>query len=144
MNFNQQILYVMILTLSVISIVYFYNISEIDAQVNRTQASIKLDPGVVEVQPPVNINTSQTIQLEPGPLNDTLNANGLFSSVKPSINDSGALIGVKEPISGQIIARDVKFVPPAEVTGPSITGTLDTNGLFSRSYAPESAFSDPQ
>ena len=118
MNFNQKFLYIMTLTLSIISIVYFYNISEIDAQANRTQAlTIQLEPGVVEFQPPVNINTGQTIKLP------------------------GTLIGVKDPITGQIIARDVKFISP-EVTGPSVTGTLDANGLFSRNDAPESAFAN--
>jgi hypothetical protein len=119
MNFNRKFLYVMTLTLSIISLVYFYNISDIDAQVNRTQAlTIQLDPGVVEFQPPVNINTGQTIKLP------------------------GTLIGVKDPITGQIIARDAKFVPP-EVTGPSVTGTLDANGLFSRTDAPESSIGNP-
>jgi hypothetical protein len=120
MNFNQQFLYVMTLTLSIVSIVYyFYNIHEIDAQANRTQAlTIQLDPGVVEFQPPVDTNTGQTIKLP------------------------GTLIGVKDPVTGQIIARDVKFVPP-EVTGSSIIGTLDANGLFSRSDAPDSSFANP-
>jgi len=46
MNFNQELLYVMTLTLSIISIVYSYNVSDVNAQVNRTQAlTIQLNPG---------------------------------------------------------------------------------------------------
>ena len=38
MNFNQKLLYVMTLTLSIISIIYSYNVCDVNAQINRTQA----------------------------------------------------------------------------------------------------------
>ena len=90
-----------LLFLSTLPILTMISINYIDyahGQLNQTQAlTIQSNPGVVEVQPPVDINTGQTIKLP------------------------GTLIGVKDPITGQIIARDVKFLPP-EVTGPSVTG----------------------
>jgi hypothetical protein len=111
-----------LLFLSTLPILTMISINYIDyahGQLNQTQAlTIQSNPGVVEFQPPVDSNTGQTIKLP------------------------GTLIGVKDPVTGQIIARDVKFVPP-EVTGSSIIGTLDANGLFSRSDAPDSSFANP-
>jgi hypothetical protein len=97
-----------LLFLSTLPILTMISINYIDyahGQLNQTQAlTIQSNPGVVEFQPPVDSNTGQTIKLP------------------------GTLIGVKDPVTGQIIARDVKFVPP-EVTGSSITKTNSTSTL---------------
>lgn len=89
MNFTQKLLYVMMLTLFIISIVYSYNVSDVDAEVNRTQElTVQSNLAVIEFQPPVDTNTSQRIELP------------------------GNLIGINDPNIGQMNSRDIKFVPP--------------------------------
>lgn len=60
MNFNQK-LYVMTLTLSIISIIYSYNVCDVNAQINRTQVlTIQLNQDLIEFKPPIDINILNT------------------------------------------------------------------------------------
>ena len=58
MNFNYK-LYVIILTLSIIFIIYSYNVSNINAQINGTQ-TLTVQLYQDEFQPPIDINTLTT------------------------------------------------------------------------------------
>ena len=59
MNFNQKLLYAIILTISIISIAFSYNFDDVNAQINKTQAlTIQLDQD--EFQPPIGSKTLST------------------------------------------------------------------------------------
>ena len=92
------------LILFVMIIVYINNIDYAYGQVNETQ-SLQVNPGTITPQPLKDARTGVDQKFP------------------------GKLIGILDPNTGQIIAKEVQFVPP-EVTGPSVVGSSQASGLF--------------
>jgi hypothetical protein len=97
--------------LSILSLISINNIDYVYAQFNETQRT-QLNVGTIEPQPLVNTETGQDIMFP------------------------GKLIGITDPQTGQIIAKEVQIIPP-KVTGPSVTSS-NADGLFSTSGLPDS------
>jgi len=94
----------LILIISIILTISLNNIDYVHGQnETRTQAT-QINPGTIEPQPLVNTDTGQDVALP------------------------GRLIGVQDPKTGQIIAKEVEVIPP-KVTGPSAVTTLNGNPL---------------
>src|SRR5215210_8389666 len=91
--------------ISILSILTIISINSIDfahAQFNETQ-SLQVNPGNIEPQPLVNAKTGQDLALP------------------------GTQIAVRDPDTGQISTKEVKFIPP-KVTGSSITTSINKTG----------------
>jgi hypothetical protein len=122
MKYNSEFLFLLLLNL--LSVVYFYNMDDVNAQINKTRTLVvQQNPGIIELQPPIDAQTGEVIELP------------------------GTVVAIKDPQTGQLITKEVKFQPP-NVTGPSWSSTinqeplLDTNlGLLSS--VPNSPIGNP-
>ena len=118
--------FLFILTLNLLSIVYFYNIDYAHGQTNgtTTQTLIQQNPGIIKLQPPIDAQTGAIIELP------------------------GTVVAIKDPQTGQLITKEVKLVPP-EVTGPSLSTTtiqeplLDPNLGLLTTVPPYSVVGNP-
>jgi hypothetical protein len=99
MKYNSKFLF--LLTLNLLSVAYFYNMDDVDAQINETQTLIQQNPGVIELQPPIDAETGEVIELP------------------------GTIVAIKDPVTGQLITKEIKLQPP-KVTGPSLSSTSTT------------------
>lgn len=100
----------------VIMLISISHVNYADAQ-NQTQTLLQFQPGTIVNNPPLLKSTAQVVELQ------------------------GTIIGVRDPNDPtKIIPKEVQFQPPT-VTGPSVTGTLDSNGLFATA-APEVGFGE--
>jgi hypothetical protein len=95
------------LFLSIIPIIILFSINNIDdahGQNNgtTTQTLVQQNPGSIELQPPIDAQTGQTIKLP------------------------GTVVGIKDPVTGEILTREVKL-QPAKVTGSSLSSTTPSS-----------------
>jgi hypothetical protein len=99
-----------LLFVSIIPIIILFSTNNIDyvhGQTNgtSTQTLIQQNPGVVELQPPIDAETGQTIKLP------------------------GTAVTVKDPETGQLVVEEIKLQPPV-VTGPSLSSTINQEPLL--------------
>jgi hypothetical protein len=99
MKYNLKFLFLLILNLLLAA--FFYNMDGVDAQINETQTLIQQNPGVMELQPPIDVETGEAIELP------------------------GTIVAIKDSNTGQLITKEVKLQPP-KVTGPSLSSTSTT------------------
>ena len=108
---QQNLPSLLLLILSIQIILGYYTISEVNAQIDQTEnltnqsQSLQVNPGTIEPQPLKDARTGVDQKFP------------------------GKLIGILDPNTGQIIAKKVEVIPP-KVTGPSVVGNSQANGLF--------------
>jgi hypothetical protein len=119
---------ILLLFVSILPIIILFSINNIDdahGQNNgtTTQTLVQQNPGSIELQPPIDAQTGQTIKLR------------------------GTAVTIKDPVTGQLVVEEIKLQPP-EVTGPSLSSTVNQEPLLDAnlgllSTAPNSPIGNP-
>jgi hypothetical protein len=101
---------ILLIFVSIIPIIILFSINHIDyahGQTNgtTTQTLVQQNPGVIELQPPINTQTGQKIELQ------------------------GTAVIIKDPVTGQLIVEEAKL-QPLEIHYPSLSSAINQEPLL--------------